>query len=353
MQTRSSRPLLTVALGMTLACAAQAGDGPGRHPIALRAENLTVLPSTGPVTHVRVHNRGRTPWQGTITFRTPEGWRLHRSAQTVTVAAMGSVRVPFAVEQAADQTDNRYSVEVLARGAGGTVGRKQTIMCVSAPYGRPKIDGKADDWTGGIPVSFRTQGKATTVRTLWNRREFTALIQVEEDRLVGFSRKRESTGFDAVRLAIAPAGARTPRKPGEAYARYEFLLAAGWLRDRCFLVTKPADVAATGEDRLPLAELETRAVRLKVKRRAGVTAYECAIPFSIMKQIEPMEGREFKFSFLVHDPDGTGVRDWGAVAGLHTWQRSWFAWRLRNRSEFGDDVPYDSKVEWGFCSSRR
>jgi len=352
MQTCCSRPLLAIALGVACAWAAQAG-GAGQHPIALRAENFTVLPSTGPVTHVRVDNRGRAPWRGTITFRAPEGWRLHRSAQTVTVAAMGSERVPFAVEQAADQADNRYSVEVLARGAGGAVGRKQTIMCVSAPYGRPKIDGKADDWAGGIPVSFRTQGKATAVRTLWNRREFAVLIEVEEDKLVGFTRKRESTGFDAVRLAIAPAGAWTPRALGEKYARYEFLLAAGWLRDRCFLLTKPDDVAATGEGRLPLAELETRAVRLKVKRRAGVTTYECAIPFSIMEQIEPMEGREFQFSFLVHDPDGTGVRDWGAVAGLHPWQRTWLAWRLRDRSEFGHDAPYDSKVEWGFCSSRR
>ena len=47
--------------------------------------------------------------------------------------------------------------------------------------------------------------------------------------------------------------------------------------------------------------------RLFVRRDAGVTYYECALPLTAMREhISPGEGREFCFALLVHDPDGTG-----------------------------------------------
>ena len=53
-----------------LAGAAAAEDAP---PIALRAEHFTVTPSTGPIMHVRVQNRGKVDWQGAVSIRVPEG----------------------------------------------------------------------------------------------------------------------------------------------------------------------------------------------------------------------------------------------------------------------------------------
>ena len=89
-----------------------------------------------------------------------------------------------------------------------------------------------------------------------------------------------------------------------------------------------------------------------VKRRKGITCYEAAIPFSAIPNIEPTEGREFCFSLLVHDPDGTGLRDLGQTAGLWPWQRTRLAWSSWEGVRWGDYVPFDNKAEWGFCSSK-
>jgi hypothetical protein len=71
-----------------------------------------------------------------------------------------------------------------------------------------------------------------------------------------------------------------------------------------------------------------------------------------MPQIKPDVGREIQLSILVHDPDGTGVRDWGKAAGLWPEQRNKFAWCAGDWVEFSGDPPYDSKIEWGLCSSK-
>ncbi|KPK41912.1 MAG: hypothetical protein AMK72_14780, partial [Planctomycetes bacterium SM23_25] len=89
-----------------------------------------------------------------------------------------------------------------------------------------------------------------------------------------------------------------------------------------------------------------------VTRRDGVTYYECAIPMKAIPQIRPEPGREFCFSVLVHDPGGTGLRDWGEAAGLWPWQRSRLAWCAWQGATWPDDPPFDNKVEWGFCSSK-
>jgi hypothetical protein len=72
-----------------------------------------------------------------------------------------------------------------------------------------------------------------------------------------------------------------------------------------------------------------------------------------MPEIKATEGREFRFSVLVHDPDGTGVRDWGEAAGLWPWQRSRLAWASWQGVQWGKEPPFDSAIEWGFCSSKR
>jgi len=322
-------------------------------PIALRAEHFTVTPSTGPVTHVRVCNRGEVDWKGTVSLSVPDGWQLSEDRREVSVKPGETARVPFASDRAQDRKDNRYPVAVVAEGMGLRAERKQVLVCASAPYGKVKIDGKTDDWGGAIPVSFDCKGKATTVRTLWNRREFCVLAEVEEDELIGY--KKSKKHCDAVSLSLAPAGTPARRSEGDPYGRYQFMLVAAWFRDKCFQLASPDERPC----RRPfirlraLASLETKAVAVKVKRRKAITAYECAIPFALMPKLKPMEGREFCFSFRVHDPDGTGVRDWGEVAGLWPWQRNPLAWGTAGAAYRGGDVPYDNRIEWGFCSSRR
>jgi hypothetical protein len=93
--------------------------------------------------------------------------------------------------------------------------------------------------------------------------------------------------------------------------------------------------------------------QVAISRREGVTYYECSIPFKLMRsEIRPSEGREFCLSLLVHDPDGTGLRDWGQAAGLPPSRRTWMAWSPWKGADWGEDPPLDNKVPWGLCSSK-
>ena len=71
-----------------------------------------------------------------------------------------------------------------------------------------------------------------------------------------------------------------------------------------------------------------------------------------MPSIRADVGREICLSFLIHDPDGTGTRDWGAATGLWPEQRNKLAWCSLGASAGSKDIHYDSKVEWGLCSSK-
>ena len=98
--------------------------------------------------------------------------------------------------------------------------------------------------------------------------------------------------------------------------------------------------------------LSLKDAQVVVKRQGKITRYECAIPFAAVPTIRPAVGREIAFSVLVHDPDGTGIRDWGKAAGLWPEQRNRFAWCEWGSVKWNDDPPYDSKVEFGLCSSK-
>ena len=54
---------------------------------------------------------------------------------------------------------------------------------------------------------------------------------------------------------------------------------------------------------------------------------------------------------LVHDPDGTGLRDWGASAGLGPVERNRLAWCRWKGAVWPEAPPFDGKIEWGLCSS--
>jgi len=260
--------------------------------------------------------------------------------------------VAFIVTKGMLNEANRYAIEATASGSGTTVTRRQEVACTSAPYFKPTIDGDPADWKDAIPVTFTTGGKRTTISTFWNRRQLSLLVAVEEDKLVGL---REDGPFDAVQVAISAQGTTTGDSPDGEATRYEFLLAAasGGKQGKCYLLARPGTrLAECGKSRA-LGPLAYDDADVAVSRAGGVTYYECSIPFKLMRrEIRPSEGREFCLSVLVHDPDGTGIRDWGEAAGLWPSQRNRLAWSLWQGARWGEQSPFDNKTPWGLCSSK-
>jgi hypothetical protein len=115
---------------------------------------------------------------------------------------------------------------------------------------------------------------------------------------------------------------------------------------------KPGDDIAVAGKESPLAPLQLKDAKVAVKRTKDLTVYECSIPLSSMPKMKPITGRDFQMSVLVHDPDGTGIRDLGKVSGLWEFQRNELAWSSWQGVKWQEKPPYDSKLEWGFCTSK-
>jgi hypothetical protein len=256
----------------------------------------------------------------------PAGWQWTPKHRTVTIESNQVKRLPFTIDKAADVKSNRYPVEITVLSGSDKCVYRQNIVCSSAPYFKPKIDGNFKDWSKAIPVTFTTAGKKTIVNTYWSKRYFYLYVQVEEDKLCSY--KKKAALIDAVQFTLAPRNAVTASAAEAKAERYEFLI---------------VDY---------LEKLELKEAQAVVKRQGRITHYECAIPFAMMPIIKPDVGREIAFSVLVHDPDGTGVRDWGKAAGLWPGQRNWFAWCAWESVKWPGEPPYDNKLEWGLCSSK-
>ena len=323
-------------------------------PVALRVENLTVLPSTGPLAMVKIRNLQQTPYQGTVTLKAPEGWRIAPTRRDVTLAPGETKRVPFNIERGLNRDANRYPFEVTAVGGGATVLGRQDVFCASAPYFKPMIDGDPAEWKDAIPVTSTTGGKRTTVSTYWNRKEFALLVAVEEDRLIAYDEKAGGA-FDAVQVAIAPQGSVTGTSVAGTATRWEFLLVSTGSdgRGKCFQLAQPEMKLADAQAARKLGPLKYEKARVAVRRQGTITCYECAIPWQPMREaILPGEGREFCLSVLVHDPGGAGIRDLGDAVGLWPSERNRLAWSHWEGATWGSQPPWDNKLEWGLCASK-
>lgn len=190
------------------------------------------------------------------------------------------------------------------------------------------------------------------IRTGWHRRAFAVLVAVEEAAL---NRPGQHDCWDAIQLALAPAGAAGDWARAETAGRFEYLLVPGDAGDgTCYrLATTDTPMSLVDEPRSLDEALVHGPAELAVRRVGNTTYYECSLPWDEMRPaIRPAEGREFCLSVLVHDPDGTGLRDWGAAAGLWDSQRHARAWSNWQGAQWPETPPLDSRTPWGLCSSR-
>jgi hypothetical protein len=317
--------------------------------------SFLVTPAHTPSAIVVVKNLGEDPYNGVVAVEGPEGWSLEPESQQVSLEAGQTRRLRFLVKRGLNLESNSYPLTAKATGAGATITRRQQVVAASAPYFKPTIDGNVDDWGDAIPVAWVTGGKKTVVCTYWNRRRFSLLVSVEEERLAGLEESSPSKPFDAVQVALSSEDAVTGSSTDEEANRYEFLFVSceGTGGGRCYQLSAPGAKLGELQEPRDLAGLQYEDAEVAVSRSGGLTHYECSIPFRPMSdQIRPSEGREFRLSVLVHDPDGTGIRDWGEGAGLWPWERNRLAWSNWPGAKWGDKPPFDSKTPWGLCSSK-
>ena len=342
------RSAVYLLLIISLASVTEAGEG-----LRLRMDAVTVPPATGPLVFVVAENAGDATYQGRVSLEGPPGCRLTPAERPLELVPGETQRLAFNVADGRTAADNRYVFEITACDGDAAWTRRQEIFVASAPYFSPPIDGETTEWSDAIPIVFTREGLRTTVSTHWSRRRFSLLVAVEEEQLLPFDpAAAPDQPFDAVQFAITPLEMAESAEEQRAL-RYEFLLVAepdG--PGRCFQLADPDTPWETFSQPRALEPLEVERAQVAIWRAEGVTYYACSLPFLPMRDtVRPSEGREFYFSVLVHDPDGTGVRDLGQPAGL--WpseqdQRSWSRWPGAVWPEPG---PRANRVRWGFCSS--
>lgn len=328
---------------------------PPNGEVALRAQSFPLPPTNQPAAPILIKNLRDEPYRGTVQVQGPADWLIVPPRQDVSLRPGETKRILFTVEKGLAVEANCYRLKLAATGDGQTVTRSQNVVCAAAPYYKPAIDGDPSDWGDALPVTFTTGGKKTVVKTFWNRRQFSLLVAVQEDRLLPYREGGEADGFDAVQLALAPRGTQTGTSPDDEARRFEFLFVStgAGSAGKCFRLSWPGMALAEAARFRKLGPLEYDEATVAVSRTKAITYYECGLSFRPMrKQIEPIEGREFYLSVLVHDRDGTGLRDWGQAAGLWPWQRNPLAWSRFPGVQWGDKPPFDSKVLWAFYSSK-
>lgn len=333
----------------TMICASGIAALATADSLQIRPKNFIVTPSTGPVAEVLIKNRSAAACTATIQPVFPEGWSIAPAQREITVNVGETAMATFAITTGLDLKANEYPVAVAVN---GKTQLETTVVCATTPYFKPEIDGDLEEWREAVPVTFMTGGKKTVVYTYWNKDQFSLAVEVEEDELHGLKDGPEGKGIDAIQFALSPGKSVTPESG--AAVRYEFLAAASgsrWKGDKCFQLMSPGGSIEEAASARELSPLAMEDAEVKVKHSDGVTRYEVAVPMKPMKTLRATAGREFCFSLLVHDPDGTGVRDMGSVMNLWEESRSAAAWSRWNWAAWNGYVPYDNKVEFGFCSS--
>ena len=311
--------------------------------LSVRPKNFIVTPSTGPICEIVVRNNGKATYRGKITPTFMKEWKVTPLSQEVELKADETKVLPFAIEFGTDLAANSYPVSISAVSGDKKTELKAQVVCASSPYYKPKIDGKLDEWADAIPITFTTKKKKTTVRSYWNKNNFYLAVEIEEENLIGLKDAIAEKGLDAIQFILSPKG-------GDPAARHEYLVvdsASMWDGDGCYLLTREGKAA----DKKKLKEMLLEEAEVKVSRSGKVTTYEVAVPMKPMKNLLATAGREYCFSLLVHDPDGTGVRDLGSVMNLSESDRKQASWSDWEFVKWNGYTPYDIGVEFGFCSS--
>ena len=302
----------------------------------LRIANLLLSPEQKPNIEVIFES----PIEGVVSLVAPEGWRI--VPETITAAA-DQKRFAFTVAQGRPTETNAYPVSVEVRHSDGTLQyHTQNVHVASAPNSNLEIVGPNDqevagaDWSHAIPYSVDMKNNRIHIHTVWNRRQFSLLVGIDDMNLVT---AEHDSPFTAVQLALG--SVRSDKTFGELY---QFLLFADDTgTGRCVALHDNPEAS-------PPTTPNVDASQVFVWQHGKTVWFEVAIPFATIPAIRPGEGRELTLSFLVHDAENKTVLDWGRNCllpneHLETWNR----WKGNSIGNADITVP---RSEWGLCSSK-
>jgi len=292
----------------------------------LRIANLLLSPEQKP----NVEVISETPISGIVNLIAPEGWRIVPEA---ILAEPDQRRFVFTVAQGKPNERNVYSLSVKVRRPDGTaLEHTQDVHVATAPNSNLSVTGPNDqgvaatNWDHAIPLFVTIGDHPVQIRTVWNRRQLSLLVGVENMVLAPF------TG-----VQIAVGSVRSDKTPGELY---QFLLFADETQAGR-LVSLPGNL----ED-LPKVDVS----QAFVWQLENTVWFEAAIPFAAIPAIRPGEGRELTLSFLIHDAQNKTVLDWGRICLLpNESAEKWFRWK---GDSIGDKALTTPRSEWGLCSSK-
>ncbi len=321
--------------------------------LLIRPKNFIVNPSTGPVHEVMVTNTTNKPFSGTIAITYGKGWTSTPKNHKITLKPHESKDISQAITKAVDYASNSYPVKVVVKNISGkeVFSKDFTTKCFSAPYYEVKIDGNLKEWKDSIPISFKTKGKNTKLRTYWDRDNFYIAVEVEEDKFMGTS---DSKTPDCIQISLSNKKAKSNEK---SFSSNQFVAVGSnsmWSGNKVYNVISPSEQQRLFSipNQMPNI-VKNSQIDVDRDNDKKITTYEIAIPFSSIKGVKPTAGRGLNFSILVHDPDGTGIRELASVMNmpqlLNEKLSTWVSWydTFFNSTK----AKYDDKVDFGFCSS--
>lgn len=289
MRLLSSSMTVIVFLFLTLAQGAE-----------VKVRNFTVNPSTGPLGAVD----GVGVFKGAVTLTPPAGWVIE--PQTLNIEGPSA---PFRVVKASENPQNSYLFTVEAGGKTET----QSVSVASAPYGKLVVDANPDPlWKDAIPLEWKTAEKKTILRMFWNEDNLYLAVEMEG------GLKSLQYGFGFI-------------KKNGTKIYHEFETDALGMTQHLYLEEGKVVKRPVGVKSVSLTE-------------EGKTRCEIELPIETIEGIRFDAGREFYFSLIVQDTDGT-IRDLGERMNRPSSAKRKDAW-MGVQKEL-----YDAWGIFGCCSS--
>lgn len=368
MKLLSACALLVWGVAILFVVPIEVGAEKTGQPVSIRITNFPIGLVTTPNIYVYVENGSTEACEGRLELVGPAGWTFEPAQVDVAVPAGETFRTMFTVYNARLNKENAFSFEakIVPKKAGQEIiTTKQTLRTCSAPFGRPSIDlsdggdvvesldvtgphlelkpeSVMQRWEDAFPITWTVQQHKTTLRAFWNRRNLSLLIGVEEDHWIPDG----DALVDAVQISLA--SPIDSKQTGEN--KFEFLVRNVDNKATLVELCSPAQLPNPNSRIDPKTLVAVEESEVSIIRSGRVTWYAVSIPWKSVPSIRAGEGREFYLSFLIHDPDGTGLRNFADEAGfVQNYPKAWTPWKGGSLDNKG---TRDHRVHWGMCSSK-